>query len=707
MLSMLVGTYNIWMVAASLLMAVLASYTALDLAGRVDAARGVMARWWLAGGSAAMGVGIWSMHFLGMLAFRLPIRMSYDPAITVLSLLIAFASSAFALWTVCRTQLSWTRLAGGSLIMGAGVSAMHYTGMAAMRMHPAIRYVPWIFTASVLIAVIASGAALWIAFHLRLASPRVVRLRAGAAVVMGIAIAGMHYTGMAAAQFPSNSICDMAASAVSAGWMALLIIVFGLAVLSIALITSVLDLRMEMRTAALSTSLATAHSELQFLALHDSLTKLPNRALLEDRLGREIQNARREKSRFSVLFLDLDGFKRINDAFGRNVGDLLLIETAGRIQSSIRGHNTLARIGADEFVLIVDAAEPADAAHVAEKLVAVLRKPLWIEGNELRVSVSIGIVLYTGREDEGSNLLKNADAAMAHAKSQGRNGYCFFESSMNEDVQKEIRLMQDLRSAVERNEFVLYYQPKFDAAGDNMIGAEALLRWNHPHRGLVSPDQFIPLVEKSGLIVPIGQWVLNEACRQLSAWRSGGFQLHNLSVNLSAVQFNHPGMIAMVSDTLERYALAPSSLTLEITESTAMQDADASISILQQLHEMGVRISIDDFGTGYSSLLYLKRLSASELKIDRGFVRDLVRNTEDAAIVAAIVALGKALNLKIVAEGVETLEQKALLHRMGCNALQGYLLGRPMPAEQFASVAMASVSEVQRRIPGLNALMPA
>jgi diguanylate cyclase (GGDEF)-like protein len=688
--TMLHGSYDPWLVVASLLMAMFASYTALDMAGRVAATQGRVARWWLAGGSVAMGIGIWSMHFLGMLAFRLPIPMGYDPGITLLSLLIAIASSAFALWMVCHKDLTWLRLVIGALLMGAGVCSMHYTGMAAMRMSPGVHYNPSLFALSVVIAVAASGAALWIAFHLRTGSHRLKLLRAAAAVVMGFAIAGMHYTGMAAAQFPSDSICDMANAGMTTGWFALLIIVFALAVLSIALLTSVLDLRMESRTATLASSLEDANQELHFLALHDSLTKLPNRALLEDRLEQEIQNAARENTCFSVLFLDLDGFKQINDAFGHHTGDMLLIEVAQRIRTAIRSRDTLARLGGDEFVLLAKTSDPADAANLAEKLVSAIREPAHIAGHELRISASIGIAIYSGIESEQHDLLKNADAAMYHAKSLGRHGYCFFEESMNDDAQKQLQLSHDLRLAQDRNEFVLHYQPKFDAVGGRMIGAEALVRWNHPTRGLVPPDEFIPLAEKTGMIFPIGKWVLDEACRQMSEWRAAGHIDWTVAVNLSGLQFNHPDLVQLVHDSLKRYALEPRFLMLEITESTAMSDADASMAILQQLSDMGVHISIDDFGTGYSSLLYLKRLPASELKIDRGFVRDLAHDTDDAAIIAAIVALGHTLNLKIVAEGVETVEQQEFLTRLGCNSLQGFLLGRPMPADQFLKAASLS-----------------
>jgi diguanylate cyclase (GGDEF)-like protein len=689
---LLVGSYNLWLVLASLLIAMFASYTALDMASRVAETRGRAARWWLFGGSVAMGVGIWSMHFLGMLAFNLPVPMAYDPLITFLSLLIAIASSVFALWLVCQRNLSLQRLSVGAVLMGAGVCAMHYTGMAAMRMRPGIQYIPSLVLASVIIAITASAAALWIAFHLRRRSSKTRLLRVGAAVVMGIAIAGMHYTGMAAAQFPKGTVCAMSGTGLSAIWMAPLIVVFALAVLSIALIVSMLDIRMEVRTAVLASSLDRANEELQFLALHDGLTKLPNRTLLEDRLDQEIANAKRSRRGLSVLFLDLDGFKQVNDAYGHPVGDLLLIEVAQRIRSKVRARDTVARLGGDEFVVLADTAEPADVAGIASSLTIAIQQPFALAGHDCQVTVSIGIAVYKYDDtQQREEILKNADAAMYHAKASGRNTYCFFEVSMNENAKQKLQALHDLRLALDREELLLYYQPKFNAQSRVMIGAEALVRWQHPTRGLIPPMDFIPLAERIGLIIPIGEWTVREACRQMSEWRASGYADWTVAVNLSATQFNHPGLIDLVQRSLDRHSLDPSCLILEITESTAMSDPDTSMKILQRLHLMGVRISIDDFGTGYSSLLYLKRLPAGELKIDRGFVRELSAGTEDAAIISAIIALGRSLNLEIVAEGVETVAQQDFLTLLGCTSLQGFLLGRPMPPDQLlASIAQGT-----------------
>ncbi|MBH3773354.1 EAL domain-containing protein [Pseudomonas aeruginosa] len=680
---MLVGTYSPALVLCSWLVAILASYTALDMAGRISTAQGRAACCWLIGGACAMGIGIWSMHFIGMLAFSLPIPLGYDLEITLLSLLIAIAASAFALWLVCQETLPWTHWVLGALPMGAGVAGMHYTGMAAMHMSPGIEYSPSLFILSIAIAVVASGAALWIAFHLRRHSSRVRLLRFGAAVVMGSAIIGMHYTGMAAAQFPEGSVCGAAISGVTSGWLALVIIIVTLAVLAIALIISVLDMRLESRTSMWAHSLTKANQELTYQALHDNLTSLPNRVLLQDRLEQAIQSANDNAGRFSLMFLDLDGFKAINDAYGHHIGDRLLVDVAQRIRANVRAQDTIARVGGDEFVLLANLGEPTDAATLAAKLMLVLREPFEVAGLELRVSTSIGIAMYPGNGTRQHDLLKNADAAMYHAKAQGRDAYCFFEASMNSNIHEQLQLQQDLRLAMTRGELLLHYQPKFKAPNGPTIGAEALLRWQHPAYGLIAPDKFIPMAEKTGLIVPIGEWVLDEACRQVREWHLCGRHTWTMAVNLSALQFCHGGLIQTVRDTLQRHNLDARYLTLEITESTAMRDADASVAILQQLHDMGVQIAIDDFGTGYSSLLYLKRLPATELKIDRGFIRDLARDTEDSAIVSAIVALGQTLNLKVVAEGVETIEQQAFLSDLGCDSLQGFLLGRPMPPQAF------------------------
>lgn len=680
---MLIGSYSPALVVISLFVAILASYTALDLTGRIATTRGLAAQLWMVGGALAMGVGVWSMHFIGMLAFELPIELGYDLSITALSLLISILSCGFALWLVSQTRLPFWQLGFGALVMGAGISGMHYTGMAAMRMQPGIDYDPTLFSASLLIAVGASAAALWIAFRLRRNTPHVRLVRAGAAVIMGIAIVGMHYTGMAAARFADGSFCGALGNGLNGKGLDNLVLITTLAVLIIALLTSVLDARLEARTAILAESLTEANRELTQLALHDTLTSLPNRILLADRIDQAMHRVTRQGGCFALMFIDLDGFKPVNDAFGHHMGDQLLREVAQRLREDLRNEDTLARIGGDEFVLLVQLAEPDDAMRVAARQVGLISRVFRVADHDLQISASIGIAVYPGNGQNAQELLMNADAAMYHAKGAGKNGYSFFDASMNTNARRQLQLLQDLRNALDQQQFSLHYQPKFDAVNGLPVGAEALLRWNHPQQGLLLPDKFIELAEKTGLIIPIGEWVLNEACRQMREWYVQGYTGWRIAVNLSALQFCHAGLVKSVAGALARYELPANSLTLEITETTAMSDADASMTVLQQLSDMGVDLSIDDFGTGYSSLMYLKRLPANELKIDRGFVRDLEHDSDDAAIVSAIVALGQALGLRIVAEGVETGVQQNFLTQLGCDSLQGYFLGHPLPAERF------------------------
>ncbi|QYX54146.1 EAL domain-containing protein [Pseudomonas sp. S07E 245] len=680
---MLIGSYSPALVLISLCVAILASYTALDLTGRIATAKGRAVHLWMCGGALAMGSGVWSMHFIGMLAFSLPIDLGYDLTLTLVSLLIAVLSSGFALWLINQPSLPLLQLACGALIMGTGISSMHYMGMAAMRMQPGIDYDPQLFSASLAIAVCASAAALWIAFRLRRQTPYVRQIRGAAAVLMGIAIVGMHYTGMAAASFPEGSYCGALGTGLKGDGLVYLVLITTLAVIAVALLTSVLDARLIARTTELARSLTLANQELTQLTLHDILTGLPNRTLLADRIEQAIGKASEQGTCFALMFIDLDGFKPVNDAFGHHVGDQLLKAVAERLRGHLHSQDTLARIGGDEFVLLVELQEPGDAMGVAIKQVNLVSRPYRVAEHDLQLTASIGIVLYPGNGMDQHELLRNADAAMYHAKNAGKNGYSFFDVSMNSDARQQLQLLQDLRVALQQGQFRLHYQPKFDAVRRVPIGAEALLRWEHPQHGLLYPDRFISLAEKTGLIIPIGEWVLGEACRQMRQWLEQGHKDWRIAVNLSAIQFCYAGLVDGVAQTLQRNQLPANNLTLEITETTAMRDADASLLVLQRLSDMGVDISIDDFGTGYSSLMYLKRLPANELKIDRGFVRDLEHDSDDAAIVSAIVALGQALGLRIVAEGVETDSQQDFLTRLGCDSLQGYLMGRPVPAEQF------------------------
>ena len=433
-----------------------------------------------------------------------------------------------------------------------------------------------------------------------------------------------------------------------------------------------------------------ADERVRFLAQHDALTQLPNRALFLDRLEHAIAGAVRHGTRVALLFLDLDRFKNINDSLGHQVGDRLLQAVARRLKSSLREVDTVARLGGDEFlILLPDLRSAQAAATVADKLLAVMARPFRVEEQELTVSPSIGISLYPHDGRDVPTLLKNADAAMYHAKNRGRNNYQFYRDDMNARTLELLALENSLRRALEHQEFRVHYQPQVDIASGRMVGVEALIRWPNPEGGMISPGQFIPVAEDCGLIVPIGDWVLREACAQARRWQEMGLPAIPVAVNLSAVQFRQDGLPERIRAILEETGLAPEYLELEITESALMHEVETTVAMVQALRDMGLRLSIDDFGTGYSSLSYLIRFPIHKLKVDLSFVRRMVDNPDAAAIIKAIIGMAKSLRLKVIAEGVENARQLALLRAHGCDEIQGYYFSPPAPAEDVARMLRA------------------
>ena len=454
-----------------------------------------------------------------------------------------------------------------------------------------------------------------------------------------------------------------------------------------------------------------AEEQIRFLADYDSLTHLPNRRLFKERLESVLASARRHKRLVATLFMDLDHFKRINDTLGHSAGDKLLQEVAERLRCRIRPTDAiargdprepdepLARLGGDEFVLsIIDITRGEDAARVALRILEVLKDHFVLEGHEVFITASIGISVYPSDGEDVEALLKNADTAMYHAKSAGRNRYQFYDGSMNSSASHRLSMETGLRRAIERDELVLHYQPQFDVRDGSIVGAEALVRWKHPELGLVPPADFIPLAEETGLIVPIGGWVLCKAFHQSRAWHRDGFGSLRIAVNLSGHQLQ-PRFVRMLEELIRTAGFNPSFLELEITESVFMQRAEETIGMLNDLKSMGLRISIDDFGTGYSSLSYLKRFPVDTLKIDRSFVRDVATHPDDAAITVAIIAMARSLELETIAEGVETREQLVFLQQQGCSLMQGFLLGRPVPAEEFTRALRKNAAEMSPGVP--------
>jgi len=941
---LMTGTYDIWLVLLSALIAVLASYSTLDLAARLTRPEARNPVFWLVAGSLSMGLGIWAMHFIGMLAFHLPIALAYDIPMTIGSAVPAVFAALVALLVIRNGREEWGTLVASSVVMGLGIVTMHYSGMAALRMSPPITYDPALFILSAAIAVAASLAALRLGLRVRptATAAATVRYKIAAAVVMGFAIAGMHYTGMAAAQFDAASVCLAAPRGIDPRGLAMIIGGASILIFGFTAATATLDSMLELRAVkiarertrelalsherlkeseaaaraareelemviegsplaiytrdvdgvvtswnpaaerifgwpadeaighllrtlppgeevfserlrqrvlggeqfvhedvrrvrrdggsiyisttlaplkgpggevhgyvtiaaditqrkrteeslrlaarvfdssndgivitlpdativavneaftritgygaeeaigrdprllqsgwqtdefyeAMRESLATtgqwrgeiwdrrkdgelyaqwtsistvrddegrvthyvavlsdvtarkvAEERLDHLATHDPLTDLANRTLFHERARQALARAARSGDIVAVFFLDLDNFKVINDTLGHFVGDRLLQETARRLAAELRGADTVARQGGDEFTVLLEGlASPDEAAAVARKLLETLAKPFQVEGHEVFVTASLGINLYPNDAGNLDDLLRNADVAMYHAKEQGRNSFRFYSSRLDAGARERLSLETGLRRAVERGELELHFQPQVDLLTDRITGAEALLRWHHPERGMITPGSFVPIAEASGTIVPIGEWVLQEACRRGKAWQMAGMGPLCVAVNVSARQFQDPRFPAMVRTALDQARLDPRFLELELTESLLMHSIDEAARTLASLRALGVKLAIDDFGTGHSSLNYLKRFPVHKLKVDQSFVQGLHQDQEDAAIARAIISLGHGLNLRVNAEGVETAQQLAYVRAENCDEVQGFLIGRPMRAADF------------------------
>ena len=441
-------------------------------------------------------------------------------------------------------------------------------------------------------------------------------------------------------------------------------------------------------TAARAMALQMAH-----LAEHDSLTGLPNRLLLNDRVSQAIVLATRHKKRIALLFLDLDGFKHINDSLGHPIGDKVLQATGKRLVDCVRAADTVSRLGGDEFVVLLsEVAHPEDAAITARRMLQAVAEPQSIDHHDLHVTTSIGLSVFPDDGLDGETLVKNADMAMYQAKENGRQTYQFFKPAMNVRAVERQSIEESLQRALEQQEFSVHYQPKVDLRTGKITGAEALIRWTHPTRGPVSPAQFIPVAEDSGLIRPIGKWVLREACNQAQVWADAGLPATTIAVNVSAAEFLQENFLEDVFRILRETGMDPRSLELEVTESVLMKRADSAVSALQELRARGVQVAVDDFGTGYSSLSYLRKFPIDALKIDQSFVRQITTTPDDTTIVSAIISMGRSMKLRVIAEGVETREEMAFLQAHQCHEAQGYYFSKPVPPHQFAKLLETGIS---------------
>ena len=766
--------------------------------------------YWLVGGALAMGVGIWSMHFVGMIAFKMAMPMYYEIWLTALSLIIAIVASGFALF-LFKSKRSGTFLILGGILLGLGIASMHYVGMSAMQ-HVDIHYIPSIFILSIVIAILASEAALWLAVKSNQSTfKRQLRFKIGSALVMGAGICGMHYAGMWAAVFtPANDLTSSAGGLIQPAGLAYAIaaatfLIMGLALFATTykqLMNSALEKEKELLKALLyhlmdgilaydsrgnltllnsaarkflgipanapmnsdwqnnvtffypdgKTPLASEdmpfnrtvkdktltdfeiivtpkqgstrnllvdgqsiivnnenlgaviamhdvterkrmEQQLMRQATQDSLTHLPNRTMLYDRIQQAIVFAKRAKQMVNILFIDLDRFKIINDSLGHAVGDELLKAVSSRLQKCMRESDTIARMGGDEFVAVLTAqTDEANAIPTVRKILKILAEPFNVNKQELLLSCSIGISSYPNNGADPETLIKNADTAMYRVKEDHGNSFRFYTEEINSRALEKLRLENQLRHAIENKEFVLYYQPLIDLNSGKIVGVEALIRWQHPELGLVPPLDFIPLAEETALIVPIGEWVLRTACAQCKTWQDMKITPIKMAVNLSAIQFKQAPMDVLIKEILTESNLEPKYLELELTETTIIENADAIIETLNNLKAMGIHLVIDDFGTGYSSLGYLKRLPIDKLKIDRSFIKDVDSSTDDAAIVLAVIAMANSLKINVVAEGMETKSQLGFLRFHRCDEIQGYYFSRPLTAEACTELLKKNIN---------------
>jgi diguanylate cyclase (GGDEF)-like protein len=656
-------------------LALLSAYVGLDCARRLRIRQPASSLAWSASGALSLGTASWTMHLVGMLPVDSSISVGYDPVLLAMAWLAGVVGLIAGWHLVFSRPSGWTGLGAGTLLATVGLLGQQAVCLLAPSFQPGLEW-----NTSLLLA---TGAGTWLAM-LACHGLLVVRglnrslapwQRSTLSVVLLALALGISHLGVLGAAGVELQTASAHAEALRLEPLSLLASVGTPVLLLLTLITSQLDARIRANRQQLDGAPGLQNHT-------DPLTGLPNRVFVEDRLLAAAGRADQSKERLALLFIDLDGFKPINESYGHRFGDLLLQETSRRLRRQAGERSLVTRWTADEFLIVIEQNLDRDAvAARARAVLDALKQPFEMEGRDVPIAASIGIALYP---DDGGHatLISHADAAAQAAKAAGGDTYSFFEAQMMRDVREQMELLHDLRHALDDGQLELYYQPKIHAPSGQITGAEALLRWNHPVRGLISPTVFIPIAERFGLIGSIGNWVIEEACRQIQSWREGGLRMR-VAINLSVHQLRQPDLSDRIAAALATHKVNPSLLTCEITESVAMEDTDSTKAFFHRLAEVGVHISIDDFGTGYSSLSYLRQLPTEELKIDRCFVVDLETSSDARAVVDAVVKLGLALGLKVVAEGVETEGQYQVLRQLGCNEVQGFLFAKPMAAKML------------------------
>jgi predicted signal transduction protein with EAL and GGDEF domain len=684
------GGFDPLLVLLSIVIASFAGMTALMLADRMASSPCRSIRtWWHWGGAVAMGCGIWAMHFTGMLAFSLPMSMSYDLLLTLLSLVPAILGSAAALHFMAQPSLHGYQLHLGALLMALGIGTMHYTGMEAMRME-GLRYHFLLFCLSIVVAHVLAVSALYIHFSLRkslVLHESVITVVAGA--VMGHAVAGMHYTAMGASRFYDLSGMPMHGTQFSDSAMAITIGGFAGIILALSMLAAWMDRQKGIQRT------------LEQLAHTDALTGLPNRVQFRLQLEDALRRSQRSGKRLAVLFLDLNDFKTINDGLGHAVGDRVLREFGERLQFSLRSEDTVARwrndsgaswredtvarFGGDEFIAIIqNLTEPKEAVEATERLHRAFQAPFEVDDWRLHLSASIGISIYPDDSETPDDLIKQADAAMYRAKAHGI-GYRFFDRELTDEAVDRVRMENKLRDALQQQQLTFHFQPWNDLESGQVLGLEALARWFHPEDGNISPARFIPIAERSALIIEFGQWALRHLCEQGKTWLDSGFNFKRIAVNIAVPHLAQENFVPQLQTILAESGLPADRLELEITESSLMVNGRETIQRLHDIRALGVTLAVDDFGTGFSSLSYLKDLPINKLKIDRAFVKGITDDPRDAAIICAVVEMGAKLGFDVLAEGIEIEEQRAILLQLGCPQGQGFLFGKPASVEVIES----------------------
>ncbi|MDH0732279.1 EAL domain-containing protein [Pseudomonas sichuanensis] len=688
--------HNPYLVLLAFAVASAACFATLDMAERQSHCEDRLARrQWRILGACCLAGGIWAMHFISMLAFQAPLDIHYDAALTGLSLLIALLAAWLAMNGLDRAQMRPHHYLQTALFIGIGISTMHYVGMAALQTSAQQHYQTALLLASIAIAVATSLVALLMARHFRQGSGTLhLLMKYGASLLMAGGIVVTHFTGMAAMTLVIPSETALRLSTGDNSLQLALTIAFITLLISGSSISAALsdkklqskehDLR---RVNLLLSQLDQARASLQQAAHYDALTNLVNRRGFNQVFAERLAEHAASESMLAVMFLDIDHFKRINDSLGHAAGDELLKVIAGHIKAATRGHDLVARFGGDEFCIVTALKNRDEARHLAQRIMLRMKEPIDLAGRRMVMTTSIGISIFPDDGQSTEELLKNADLALYQSKGCGRNSLNFFNNGLKTRATLELQLEEELRVALfEERGLCVHYQPIFDLRSGRVAKLEALVRWQHPQHGLLSPDRFIGIAEANGLIAELDLWVLRRACADLALLGRQGHDELKVTVNCSALTLGREELATEVEVALFQAGLAARQLELEVTENALMGDIQHTVNLLKRIRAQGVALSIDDFGTGYSSLAYLKRLPLDVLKIDRSFVQEVPGNQKDREIVQAIIMMAHTLHLEVVTEGVETPEQREFLAAHGCDYLQGYLLSRPVPLAELRPV---------------------